>query len=45
MDQVLDIVLTEKFSDKIKKDKVDMPSELPKSEEEGEGQDGPPVTH
>jgi ATP-dependent Lon protease len=46
MDQVLDIVLTEKFSDKIKKDKEEgVTTELPKSKEEGEGQEGPPVTH
>jgi ATP-dependent Lon protease len=45
MDQVLDIALTQKFSDKIKKDKVDISSELPESEEGGEGQDGPPVRH
>jgi len=45
MDQVLDIALTQKFSDKIKKDKVDISPELPKGKEKEEGQEGPPVTH
>ena len=45
MDQVLDIALTEKFFDKIKKDNVEISPELPKNKEEGEGQEGPPVTH
>jgi hypothetical protein len=45
MDQVLDIALTEKFSDKIKKDNGDISSEVPENKEEEEGQAGPSVTH
>ncbi|MFC2166296.1 S16 family serine protease, partial [Acidobacteriota bacterium] len=45
MEQVLDIALTQKFSEKIKKDKEEISSELPENKEEEEGQEGPPVTH
>jgi ATP-dependent Lon protease len=44
MDQVLEIALTEKYLEKIKEEKAPITSELSKNEE-GEGQQEPPVTH
>jgi ATP-dependent Lon protease len=44
MDQVLEIALTEKYLEKIKKEKAPITSELTENEE-GEGQQEPPVTH
>jgi len=44
MDQVLEIALTEKYLEKIQKEKAPITSELAENEE-GEGQQEPPVTH
>ena len=44
MDQVLEIALTEKYLEKIKNEKAPITSELSENEE-GEGQQEPPVTH
>lgn len=44
MDQVLEIALTEKYLEKIEKEKAPITSELSENEE-GEGQQEPPVTH
>jgi ATP-dependent Lon protease len=45
MDQVLEIALTEKYLEKIKKEQLPISSELSESEEEGNGKQEPPVTH
>ncbi|MGD9345968.1 MAG: endopeptidase La [Candidatus Aminicenantes bacterium] len=45
MDQVLEIALTEKYLEKIKKDQLQIASELPEGEKEGNGKQEPPVTH
>ncbi|MGB6339935.1 MAG: S16 family serine protease, partial [Candidatus Aminicenantaceae bacterium] len=44
MDQVLEIALTEKYLEKINKEKAPITSELTEKEEE-EGQQEPPVRH
>jgi ATP-dependent Lon protease len=45
MDQVLEIALTEKYLEKIKKEKLPLTSEISESEEKADEKQEPPVTH